>query len=237
MTQPTLRPNITAAWWPLALSWMLMGLELPLIAAVVGRLPQPELMLAAFGGVAFPLGLLIESPIIMMLAASTAIARDGQAWKRLNKWMHIVSAGLTALLVLLITTPLFEFVVVDLLDVPEPVRGPAWVGLLCLLPWPWAIADRRTRQGLLICYDRKIAVAQGTGIRLSQRHRLSRSLRCLAPMALLSPRAVCRWACWWKRPGHDGPPDTLFVAPLPRQEATTFRSNLAHCSDSMRRWR
>jgi len=165
-TQPPLRPNVAHAWWPLALSWLLMGLELPLIAAVVGRLPQPELMLAAFGGVAFPLGLLIESPIIMMLAASTAIARDGEAWKRLNRWMHIVSAALTLLLVLLITTPLFELVVVDLLDVPEPVREPAWIGLLCLLPWPWAIADRRTRQGLLICYDRKIAVAQGTGIRL-----------------------------------------------------------------------
>jgi hypothetical protein len=123
-------------------------------------------MLAAFGGVAFPLALLIESPIIMMLAASTAIARDGKAWNRLNTWMHIGSAALTVLLVLLLTTPLFELVVVDLLDVPKQVQGPAWTGLLCMLPWPWAIADRRTRQGLLIRYGRKVAVAQGTGIRL-----------------------------------------------------------------------
>ncbi|MCH2137056.1 MAG: hypothetical protein MK101_10840 [Phycisphaerales bacterium] len=159
-------PGVLSAWWPLALSWLLMGLEMPLIAAVVGRLPDDELMLAAFGGVVFPLALLIESPIIMMLAASTALARDARAWHRLNRSMHVTSALLTAILALLILTPLFELVVVDLLDVPQSVQGPVRTGLIWMLPWTWAIADRRTRQGLLIRFGRKIAVAQGTGIRL-----------------------------------------------------------------------
>ena len=44
-------PSIFGTWWPLALSWLLMGAELPVISAVVGRLPNPEVMLAAFGGV------------------------------------------------------------------------------------------------------------------------------------------------------------------------------------------
>ena len=34
-------------WWPLALSWSLMGLEMPAISAVVGNLPDAEIMLAA----------------------------------------------------------------------------------------------------------------------------------------------------------------------------------------------
>jgi hypothetical protein len=159
-------PQVGRAWWPLGASWLLMGLELPLIAAVLGRLPDSEVMLAAFGGVVFPLALLIESPIIMMLAASTALATDAPSWRRLNRWMHLLSGGLTVLSLLLAVTPLFDLVVVDLLDVPEAVQAPARLGLLLMLPWTWAIADRRTRQGLLIRYGRKIAVAQGTVIRL-----------------------------------------------------------------------
>ena len=163
-TAPT--PQVGRAWWPLAASWLLMGLELPLIAAVLGRLPDNEIMLAAFGGVVFPLALLVESPIIMMLAASTALAGNAASWKRLNRWMHLLSAGLTVMSVLLAVTGLFEVVVVDLLDVPESVQTPARIGLLWMVPWTWAIADRRTRQGLLIRHGRKIAVAQGTAIRL-----------------------------------------------------------------------
>ena len=50
-----------------------MGLELPVVSAVMARLPQPEVSLAAYGGLVFPTALLIESPIIMLLA-SPAIA-------------------------------------------------------------------------------------------------------------------------------------------------------------------
>ncbi|MCH2139005.1 MAG: hypothetical protein MK074_08150 [Phycisphaerales bacterium] len=160
------RPSVFSAWWPLALSWLMMGLELPAIAAVISRLPQGEAMLAAFGGVVFPLGLLIEAPIIMMLAASTAQARDAIAWHRLNRWMHITSAALTALFALIALTPLFDLVVGTMLEVPDTLHDAVRLGMLWLLPWTWAIADRRTRQGLLIRHNRKIAVAQGTGIRL-----------------------------------------------------------------------
>ena len=65
--------HILRTWWPLAASWMLMGFEGPAVAAVVARMAEPKINLAAWGGVVFPLSLMVEAPIIMMLAASTAL--------------------------------------------------------------------------------------------------------------------------------------------------------------------
>ena len=42
----------------------------------MARLPQSTVSLAAYGGVVFPVALLVESPILMLLTASTALARD-----------------------------------------------------------------------------------------------------------------------------------------------------------------
>ena len=70
--------QIYKTWWPLAVSWFLMALELPALSAIVARLPNPKINLAAYGGIVFPLALIIEAPIIMLLAASTALSKD---WK------------------------------------------------------------------------------------------------------------------------------------------------------------
>ena len=68
--------RILHTWWPLAASWLLMGAELPALSAVVARLANPEINLAAYGGVVFPLALIFELPVIMLLAASTALSKD-----------------------------------------------------------------------------------------------------------------------------------------------------------------
>lgn len=153
-------------WWPLAASWGLMGLEMPCISVVVGNLPDSETMLAAFGGIAFPLGLLVEAPIIMMLAASTALSRDSDSFKRLQRFMTILAFALTILHALLAFTPLWEWIVVPALDIPGSVQMPARESFAWLLPWTWAIADRRFRQGLLIQFGLKQVIVFGTGIRL-----------------------------------------------------------------------
>jgi hypothetical protein len=73
--------QVFTTWWPLAASWLLMGTELPAVSAVVARLPNPEINLAAYGGIVFPLSLIIEAPIIMLLAASTVSSKD---WASIN---------------------------------------------------------------------------------------------------------------------------------------------------------
>ena len=72
--QPQLAANARVMLSPLAASWALMGIELPLVAAVMARFPEPDINLAAYGGIVFPLALIIEAPIIMLLAASTALS-------------------------------------------------------------------------------------------------------------------------------------------------------------------
>ena len=43
---------------------------------MVARLDNPDIHLAAYSGIVFPLALVIESPIIMLLTAATALGRD-----------------------------------------------------------------------------------------------------------------------------------------------------------------
>ena len=87
------------------------GAEVPALSAVMARLPNPEINLAAYGGVVFPLALIIEAPIIMLLAASTALSKDWASYLRIRRYMMIAGAGLTALHVLVAFTPLYYVVV------------------------------------------------------------------------------------------------------------------------------
>lgn len=159
--------QIATTWWPLALSWLFMALELPVVSAALARLPEPEVQLAAYGGVVMALLLLVESPIIMLLAASTALSRDGASYISLRNFMHRLSAGLTVLQLILATTPLYDFVVTRLIAVPEAVVEPARIGLLIALPWTWTIAYRRFNQGILIRHGASRAVGVGTLLRLA----------------------------------------------------------------------
>jgi hypothetical protein len=159
--------DVLATWWPLAASWLLMGLELPLVSAVVARLPDPTVSLAAYGGVVFPLSLLIESPIIMMLSASTALSRDRASYGLVRRCMFLAAGTLTVLHALVAFTPLYDVVVGGMLGVPDSVREPARLGLRIMLPWTLSIAYRRFQQGLMIRLGHSWAVGAGTVVRLA----------------------------------------------------------------------
>ncbi len=158
--------RIVHAWWPLAASWLLMSLELPSVSAVVARLPHPEINLAAYGGVVFPLSLIIESPVIMLLAASTALSKDWVSFIRVRRFMMRTGALLTVLHLLVAATPLYDVVVRGLIGAPAEIVEPARVGLILMTPWSWSIAYRRFHQGVLIRFDHSRAVGAGTLIRL-----------------------------------------------------------------------
>lgn len=158
--------EILGAWWPLAASWLLMAFELPLVSAIVARLPTPEISLAAWGGVIFPIALLIESPIIMLLAASTALSRDRGSYRKVRRFMMSAGAALTALHVLVAFTPLYYVIVRDLIGAPAEIVEPARIGLILMTPWSWSIAYRRFHQGVLIRFGHSRSVGLGTAVRL-----------------------------------------------------------------------
>jgi hypothetical protein len=158
--------EILRTWWPLAASWLLMGAEMPLVAAAVARLPSPEVHLAAWGSVVFPVALIVEAPIIMLLAASTALCRDGHSYRKLARFTAASGAVLTAIHALVAFTPLYDSLVVPLLKTPAESIEPGRLGLQIMTPWTWAIADRRFHQGILIRSGKSRAVGLGTLIRL-----------------------------------------------------------------------
>lgn len=165
-SQITLK-DIATTWWPLAASWLLMALELPAISAVMARLSRPKINLAAYGGIVFPLALIIEAPVIMLLAASTALSRDWTSYKKIRKFMMVSGAVLTGLHALIAFTPLYYVVTEQIIGSPQEIVQPARIGLMIMLPWTWSIAYRRFNQGVLIRFDHSQTVGIGTLVRLS----------------------------------------------------------------------
>ena len=163
---PLSTKKIFSNWWPLAMSWLLMGLELPALSAVIARLDDPEIHLAAYGGVVFPLALIIEAPVIMLLAASTALSKDWASYNLLRKYMFSASILLTGLHILVAFTPIYYWVVEEILGAPTAIVEPSRIGLMIMTPWTWAIAYRRFNQGALIRFGHPRAVSVGTFIRL-----------------------------------------------------------------------
>jgi len=154
--------KIFRLWWPLAGSWFFMGLELPLVAIILSRFPNPEIHLAAFGGVVFPLSLIIEAPIIMILSASTALCKDGPSYVLLRNFIWCLGGGLTFLHVVVAFTPLYDLIVVDLLGAPPSIIEPARVGLQIMTPWTLSIGLRRFLQGLVIRSGQTRLIGLGT---------------------------------------------------------------------------
>lgn len=164
--RPLTARTVLSLWWPLAASWLMMGLELPLVNAAIARLPEERLNLAAYGSLVFPLSLLIEAPIIPLLAASTALSRDRVSYARLTRFMWGASATLTSLHALVAFTPLFDWIALDLFDMDARLVEPGRIGMQLMLPWTPAIAYRRFQQGLLIRSGHPRAVGIGTVVRL-----------------------------------------------------------------------
>ncbi|MCA8948263.1 MAG: hypothetical protein KDE27_02100 [Planctomycetes bacterium] len=158
--------RVLALWWPLAGSWLLMGVEMPLLAVGMTRMAGGDAHLAALGALVYPLSILIEAPIIMLLAAATALVTDLERHRRLLRFTHLAGAVLTAVHVLVAFTPLFDLLALDVIGVPAATVAPGRLGMQIMTPWTWAIAYRRFQQGALIGVERSDLVVYGTLIRL-----------------------------------------------------------------------
>lgn len=166
-SQPSLPlRRIVRTWWPLAASWLLMTSELPLISAVIARLQHQEINLAAWG-VVFSLSTLIQAPSTMLLAASTALSKDWDSYRQVRRFMLVIVALLTAIHALIAFTPLYYWVIRDLLGAPAEIVEPARLGLMIMTPWSAGTAYRRFQQGVLIRFDQAQVVIWGSLLRLS----------------------------------------------------------------------
>jgi len=143
----------------------MMSVEGPLIAAVIARMAEPKLNLAAYG-VAFAFALIIEAPVIMLLSASTALVQNPQSFYKLRRFTYLLNGIITGSMLVLLIPPVFYFILSDLMQLDLQMIGLTHSALLILLIWPGAIGYRRFYQGVLIRYGFTRRVAYGTIIRL-----------------------------------------------------------------------
>lgn len=153
-------------WLPLAATWLMMSIEGPFLAAVIARLGAEKLNLAAYG-VAYAFALVAESPVIMLMSASTALCRDRDSYRQLRNFSLLLSLAVTLLFALFLLPPIFNLIILKLIGLPEEVARLTYSALLCLLPWPGAIGFRRFYQGVLIVSHKTRRVAMATIFRLA----------------------------------------------------------------------
>ncbi len=153
-------------WLPLFASWLLMTAEGPIVSASINRLPNEVIMLAA-QGIVVSLSVTIESPIINLLATSTALVQDRASFLMVRKFTIHWMIGLTAVTAIIAFTPVFDFVVIYLLGTPDEIA--VWVrpGMQIMTLWSAAIAWRRFLQGVLIHFNQPRKMAWGTAVRLA----------------------------------------------------------------------
>jgi len=152
-------------WLPLFASWLLMTSEGPIISAIINRLPNEVIMLAA-QGIVVSLSVTIESPVINLLATSTALTKDRSSYLLLRKFTIHWMILLTVVTALFGFTPLFDLVVVKIMGIPQEVAYWVRIGLRIMLFWSAAIAWRRFLQGIMIRFGHTRKVAWGSVVRL-----------------------------------------------------------------------
>lgn len=143
-----------------------MTAEGPIVSAAINRLPDEVIMLAA-QGIVVSLSVTIESPIMNLLATATALVKSKHSYQLMRRFTIHWALFLTAVSALFAFTPLFDLVVVRLMDTPEPVARWVKPGLQIMTFWSAAIAWRRFLQGVLIHFGYTKYVALGTVVRLT----------------------------------------------------------------------
>lgn len=150
---------------PLSLSDISMALGDPLTTTTLTHLPDARTNLAAVG-VAKAIAIFCESPIIMLLHASNALAPTQASRQALWKFTLIASGGMSLLLALTTVPVIFTIVGEGWLGVAPSLSGTIRSTLEIVILWPLAIGWRRYFQGLLIHRGESNAVAIAGIIRL-----------------------------------------------------------------------
>ena len=157
--------KVLVFWLPLFFAWLLMTFEGAWIQGVISRKPDSETQLAAFG-LLFSLSILIETPVIMLLATSSALSRDQQSFRVLWRFMMAIALIVTIVAGLMAFTPLLDLYLGGLLTIPQHIIEATRPGMQIMLLWSGLIAYRRFHQGIIIRFGKTRYVGYGTIVRV-----------------------------------------------------------------------
>ncbi len=157
--------TIIRLWLPLALTWAMMAAEGLIIQSVLSGLPSAEVNLAAFG-VAIGVAFIVESPIIMLLSASTAYVKGAGSYRVVRAVAFGLSFGVSLAMLALLAPPVFDWLSAHILGLPSELGERVYWCMVALLPWPGLIGVRRFYQGVIIRGHMNRYIALGTAFRL-----------------------------------------------------------------------
>ncbi|XYH94696.1 hypothetical protein ACMHYB_43765 [Sorangium sp. So ce1128] len=134
---------------PLALSDVVMALGDPLQTMALSRLANTREVLAAVGTVK-AVAVVLESPVIMILHASTALSRNVSSRRALGRFTALLGGLLVAVFLFLSWRPIYDWLLVRVFGAGASVADVGRIAFLLMIPWPGVIAWRRYHQGVLI---------------------------------------------------------------------------------------
>ncbi len=143
-----------------------MSLEGPFLAAVIARMGDVKINLAAYG-IAYSFGLVVEAPIIMLMSASTALVKNNFSYRKLMNFTVYINLFVTLFILLIVMPPVFHLIAYKILRIPAEIAQITHVATIFLIPWPAAIGFRRFYQGILISSGLTKVVAYTTVFRLT----------------------------------------------------------------------
>ena len=157
-------------------------LEGPLFHGTIGRLAESTRNLRAWG-LTMQMSLLIESPVIMLLATSIALGRDREAYRTLRAFTMALCIFCTTVAAVISLTPLLDLLGARVLGYPQETVDAARMPLRIMILWSAFIGWRRFRQGLMVRNGQTRRVTAGTLLRLGS---MAIACTCLVSTGTLS---------------------------------------------------
>lgn len=150
---------------PLSLTDMAMAIGEPVRNFAIASLPNGGLNLASFG-IAKSLANFFEAPIIMVLHASNALAKDSQSSKKFLRFTFVFSLLLAGLFLSLSLPFVFELISTKIFSLSYEVSEITRKIIYLIFLFPFIIGWRRYFQGLLIQQKKNKVVAHASLVRL-----------------------------------------------------------------------
>lgn len=151
---------------PLSLTDVVMAVGDPLLTMALSRLANPREVLAAVG-IVRAIAVFLESPIIMILHASTALGANTASRRALWRLTLCLGGFLTSAFLLLTWRPLYDGLMLHTFGASPSIAATGRSVLLLVFLWPGVIAWRRFHQGILIRQGRSRQVALASMCRLA----------------------------------------------------------------------
>ena len=150
-------------FWPMAATGAMFAISRPVLYAFVGRTPTGLAAIAALR-VAFDFSSIFQQAANQFRHFFVTFGLADLAGKR--RFMALVCAGLTALMLAVALTPLADWILGQVLGIPAVVLAPAVDVLLVLCLMPTLIILRNYSHGLLMVRRRTTSMAVGGALRV-----------------------------------------------------------------------